>query len=118
MDEQYHLFFGSPLGSVERWMALLFFAWLLFVVSCRPQQINSHGMFTIACVLFVLYILVPGGVNLFLVIALEGKTPVEEDVLYFVSGWFGRLLFGLSILFAINALQRRRPPPLDSPPPQ
>jgi hypothetical protein len=114
MSEEFFLRSGlsNLLVPPEIWIAVTYLAGMFLVLAFRPQQIAEPSSFRLSYILFTLYFIVPGSINALLLLAVldsmgRGPTPMTL-VVFQVSGIIGKVLLGLSIVFAFGSMIRLR----------
>jgi hypothetical protein len=116
MSEEF--FFRSGMmnlfGSPEVWIGVAYLAGMFLVLAFRPQQITEPASFRLSYILFALYFIVPSSVNGLLFLTMldggSGRNGGQMTMIAFqFSGILGKVLLGLSIVFALGSMVRRRP---------
>jgi len=119
-----YLFLQQLLGSVIGFGQATLMASLFLVLVFRPERIRHRGLFSLACWLFALSVLIPPVINLLLG-ALGGGLLANPRNLSGTGGYglvlavamgCGPILFGLSLLMALLALRPGPPPGPFQPP--
>ncbi len=102
--------FTNLLVGAETWVAVAYLAGMFLVLAFRPQQIADPSSFRRSYILFALYFIVPGSINALILLTMIGsRGPGEmQMVILQLSGITGKVLLGLSIIFALGSMIHNR----------
>ncbi len=106
---------SRTLGATEVWLAVAYLVCIFGVLVFRPQQIANTYLFRMSYILFAAYLIIPSVVE-------SALTAITADALLFaprntpggllsvlsVSAMLAKVLFALSIVFALGSLQGKR----------
>ena len=99
-------------GAAEIWLAVAYLSAMFVVLAFRPQQIGNPVLFRMSYILFAFYLIVPSCVNtiasLTFVPGLVGNRDSETFFGLRLPHMLAKILLGLSIVFALSSLMRRR----------
>lgn len=93
-------------GAAEIWVAVAYLAGTFLVLALRPQQIADPSSFRRSYILFALYFIVPGSINALIWLTMidsRGRGEIQM-VIFQLSGIIGKVLLGLSIIFAFGSM--------------
>jgi hypothetical protein len=115
IDMPEEFLFRSGLSNLftasETWIAVAYVAGMFLVLTFRPQQISAPSSFRMSYVLFALYFIVPSSINgviwLTLVDHVSRSGGEMHLVLFQLTAVVGKVLLGLSIVFAFGSLRPR-----------
>jgi hypothetical protein len=110
MDELVFRQLGGVFGTTEIWLGVAYLLAMFGVLVFRPQQIENVFLFRVSYVLFGLSLIVPGVLNgLMSLTATDGVFRGDRTLAVTVlqlTGVMGKVLLGLSIIFALSSLKR------------
>lgn len=103
------IFFRTLFHQREMWFAVAFFVCIFTMLTFRPQRIRRPGSFRLSCILFALYIILPGCINILVwdYVADPSNRIVSHHRLISlqVPGVLANILIGLSTLFALGSIR-------------
>lgn len=107
------IFFRTGLWyASEIWVAVAYLAGMFLVLAFRPQQIAEPSSFRLSYILFALYFIVPSSINAIIWLTMlesSGRSGSQvQMVILQLSGIIGKVLLGLSIVFALGSMIRPR----------
>jgi hypothetical protein len=104
---------GNLFGATEIWLAVAYVVCMFAILAFKPQQIENAVFFRLSYILFALHLILPAVVNAVTSLSMMdggGMRPRGDSALFVFqfTGVFGKILLGLSIVFGLSAMNRRR----------